>query len=210
MTNRILLALNAVLLVAVAFLFYKVFTSPSTPESDTLAASAGSTAADTAKAPIANVLASSRGEGIYFVNTDTLLAQYTVFKTQKAGLEAKSRKLEAEIERRAQALQTELGQAQQKIQNGQMTQEQAQEADARLRQRGAELEQYRDEQASALAEDERKQSEKLNKNIQDFLKGFAGRRGYKYVLGYTTGGGILYANDSLDITKAVVAGLNKN
>ena len=80
--------------------------------------------------------------------------------------------------------------------------------DQSLRQRGAELEQYRDEQTAKLVEEERKQSDALNKSIQTFLKGFAGRRGYKYVLGYTTAGGILYANDSLDITDAVVAGLN--
>lgn len=210
MTNRILLALNAVLLVAVAFLFYKVYSSPAAPEAPAAPSAAVPAAktvdpADTAKAPI---LAAGSGDGIYYVNTDTLLAKYKIFKTQKAALEAKSKRIEGEISRRAQALQADQQREMQKLQAGQMNEAQAQEADARLRQRAAELEQYRDEQTGALVEEERKQSEKLNKTIQDFLKGFAGRRGYKYVLGYTTGGGILFATDSLDITDAVVAGLN--
>lgn len=208
MTNRILLALNALLLVAVAFLFYKVFSSPATSEpaeAPVAAKEAKVNPADTAKAPI---LAAGSGEGIYYVNTDTLLARYKVFKTQKAALESKSKRIEGEISRRAQSLQADQQREMQKLQAGQMNEAQAQEADARLRQRAAELERYRDEQTNALVDEERKQSEKLNKTIQDFLKGFAGRRGYKYVLGYTTGGGILFANDSLDITDAVVAGLN--
>ena len=210
MTHRLLFALNAVLLLAVGFLFYKVYQQPEPAAAAPVAISAPAEIndADTAQAPVA-VLAQGSGAGIYYVNTDTLLAKYGVFKTQKAQLEARSQRLEAELQRRATALQQEVAEATQKMQNGQLTQTQAQEADSRLRQRGAELEQYRDEQTSRLMADERAQTEKLNKRIQDFLKGFAGRRGYKYVLGYTTGGGILYANDSLDITAAVVAGLNK-
>lgn len=210
MMNRVLLALNAVLLLAVAFLFYKVYQTPDAAPAPPPAAPLVERVSegDTAQAPVA-MLAQGSGAGIYFVNTDTLLANYGVFKTQKAQLEARSQRLEAELQRRATALQQEVAEATQKMQNGQLTQTQAQEADARLRQRGAELEQYRDEQTSRLLADERSQTEKLNKRIQDFLKGFAGRRGYKYVLGYTSGGGILYANDSLDITAAVVAGLNK-
>jgi outer membrane protein len=207
MLTRILLGLNLVLLAAVVFLFYKAY-APAAAAAQSPFGQELTSLADTSKAPNLAILGKSTGEGIFFVNTDTLLSKYSVYKTQKEGLEAKSKKLEAELTRRANALQAELGQAQQKIQSGQMTQDQAQEADQRLRQQNAELDQYRDDQTAKLVEEERKQSEKLNKTIQDFLKGFAGRRGYKYVLGYTSVGGILYANDSLDITDAVVAGLN--
>ena len=213
MTNRLLLVLNAVLLVAVAFLFYKVYGTPQmevpqAPASRIPHPTSDAHPGDTAKAPM-HVMATGSGEGIYYVNTDTLLARYGSFKTQKKALEARSNRAEAEITRRATALQQEQQQAMAKLQGGQMSEPQAQEADARLRQKAAELEQYREQQTAALVEEERKQNEKLNKTIHDFLAGFAKRRGYKYVMGYSLGGGILYANDSLDITDAVVAGLNQ-
>ena len=67
---------------------------------------------------------------------------------------------------------------------------------------------YKDEQTAKLMEDEKNLSLKLNGDIQKFMKQYARSKGFKYVLGYTTGGGILYASDSLDITQDVVRGIN--
>jgi hypothetical protein len=116
--------LNGLLVVAVAFLFYKLYATA--PRAESAAHASTTHAADTSKAPVVNVLASAKGEGIFFVNTDTLLARYTVFKKQKEALEAKGLRIESEIKRRAAALQQELGQAQQKMQSGQMNESQAQ------------------------------------------------------------------------------------
>ena len=137
MTNRILLALNAVLLLAVAFLFYKVYSGPAEPEAaapkTAVTAKVEADADDSASAGAqedepaqtsAPVLAAGGGEGIYYVNTDTLLAKYKVFKNQSAALEAKSRRLEQELARRANAFQQEQAEAMQKLQAGQMNQAQ--------------------------------------------------------------------------------------
>jgi outer membrane protein len=43
--------------------------------------------------------------------------------------------------------------------------------------------------------------------VNEFLKHHK-TKSYNFVLGYQKGGGILYANDSLDITREVVVGLN--
>ena len=56
---------------------------------------------------------------------------------------------------------------------------------------------------------EKNLSIKLNDQIHDFMMEYGPAHGLKYVLGYTRGGGILYATDSLDITDHVLEGLNE-
>ncbi|MEO0311436.1 MAG: hypothetical protein RIQ89_1093, partial [Bacteroidota bacterium] len=41
-----------------------------------------------------------------------------------------------------------------------------------------------------------------------FLRTFAAQNNFSYVLGYQKSGGILFANDSLDVTQDVISGLN--
>jgi outer membrane protein len=60
-----------------------------------------------------------------------------------------------------------------------------------------------------LMEEEKRLSDRLNDQIFNYMQDYAPRHGLKYVLGYTRGGGILYAADSLDITPAILDGLNE-
>ncbi len=45
--------------------------------------------------------------------------------------------------------------------------------------------------------------------IMEYLRENSAQYNYKYVLGTSFGGNILYANDSLDITGNIVKGLNE-
>jgi outer membrane protein len=42
-----------------------------------------------------------------------------------------------------------------------------------------------------------------------YVKSFNKKHGYDFIFGYSRGGGILYTNDSLDITKALTKGFKK-
>jgi len=42
------------------------------------------------------------------------------------------------------------------------------------------------------------------------FKKFNKDKHYDFIMGYTRGAGILFANDSLDITKVVIKGINSN
>ncbi len=45
--------------------------------------------------------------------------------------------------------------------------------------------------------------------IMEYMKNNSSQYNYRYVLGASFGGNILYANDSLDITKNIITGLNE-
>jgi outer membrane protein len=49
----------------------------------------------------------------------------------------------------------------------------------------------------------------LYAKLSSYLKEYNKGKNYTFILGYQKGGGILFANDSLDITREVLDGLNK-
>ena len=204
--------ISILLVFAVGYLYMsspQPMNGPAQPADTTVADSTQSAEPDFSKAAALPTPANVRpGEGIYFVNTDTLLSKYKVFKKSKAVLEAKGARFEADLDRRMGSLQAELAAAQQKVQSGSLSQSQAQELEGQFMQKQQALSAYKDEQTAKLMEDEKNLSLKLNGDIQKFMKQYARSKGFKYVLGYTTGGGILYASDSLDITQDVVRGIN--
>ncbi|WP_310590448.1 OmpH family outer membrane protein [Dyadobacter sp. NIV53] len=90
-----------------------------------------------------------------------------------------------------------------------MTPEQARSTEAQLMKKQQDLVAYRDQAAQALGQEEAVKNEQLYKNIRAYMEKYNKENGYEYVLGYSLGGGILFANPSLDVTKKIIDGLNK-
>jgi outer membrane protein len=86
---------------------------------------------------------------------------------------------------------------------------QGQTAQAQLQQEEQSIMAYRDKAAQDLAKEDGKKTEDVLNNIQAFLKEFNAGDKYDMVIGYSKGGGVLYAKEDLDITKSVLVGLNK-
>lgn len=196
-------ALLGLLSVAVAFLMYKQFTSP-----EIGASGLTQQPADTKTVVIQPDTNNTYG-AVAFVNTDTLLYKFESFKAMRASFEKRSMQAENELQTRSRALQQEYLEVQKKVQSGVMTENLIKDAEQTLMRKQQELEQLRDMKTGSLMDEEKNLSKKLNDQIHDFMKEYAPAHGLKYVLGYTRGGGILYAADSLDITPSVLEGLNK-
>ena len=189
MNNNTSLIWNIVLTLAVAVLFFLHFSSkPST----------GSVAAD------GSVVA---GRKTVYVQVDSLLTNYEFFKDTKKALESKSFQLENELNQKGKSLQNEVAFFQQKAQT--MTPEQARSTEAQLMKKQQDLMTYRDQSAQSLAMEEASKNEQLYKNIREYITKYNQENGYEYVLGYSLGGGILFANPSLDVSKKIIEGLNK-
>lgn len=145
---------------------------------------------------------------VAFVNTDTLLDKFESFKSMRQSFEKKSQQAENELATRMRALESEYMDVQKKIQAGTMTETLIKDAEQTLGRKQQELAMLREERTGQLMQEEKNLSKKLNDQIFDYMQEFAPVHGFKYVLGYTRGGGILYAADSLDITASVLDGLN--
>jgi outer membrane protein len=191
------LILNAVLLVAVAVLYYLHFSSNSSK--------AVTTATPTKSDP--QVKADGTMQQIAYVNSDSLLFNYDYYKSTIKELEEKRKKLETDISGRARSLENEAVSYQQKGKD--MTLEQAQLTEQNLYRKQQELVQYRDRISQQLAQEEQSKIEDLYSNITEYLKEYTKDKPYRLVLGYSRGGGILFADNSLEITNEVLTGLNK-
>jgi outer membrane protein len=143
-----------------------------------------------------------------YVNTDSLLSGYQFYKDAQKEFENKGYRLQVDLGQREKNLQGELQAIQQRAQT--MTQAELQGADMMLKKKGAELQQYSQQRQQALAGEQAKKMQELYANIREYVKKHNAENKYEFVLGYTTaGGGILYADPSVDRTKEIVDGLNK-
>lgn len=142
-----------------------------------------------------------------YVNGDSLLENYDYFKKAKKDFEAKTARTENEIAGKRSILEKDFANYQQ--QGASMTTEQRAKIEEALMRKEQELRAYSESAATKLQEEQVKFNEKLFDKVSDYLKEHTKGKKYKIVMNYTKGTGILYANDSLDITSEVLKGLNE-
>ncbi|MFM9074256.1 MAG: OmpH family outer membrane protein [Bacteroidota bacterium] len=182
-----LLIVNAVLAVAVAALFYLHFSAAPAP---------------------AAVPAGKPGDlRVAYVKSDTLLKYYEYFKAEQAVFQAKEARLSKDIENREASLRKDL-EAYQSAENN-MTRSEIYNAQAQLTKRGENLELFKQSVSQSLLADQDKFNKDLYGKISGFLKTYAEQNGLQLVVQYTTASDVLYGAEPLDITKAVLDGLNE-
>lgn len=185
--NKISLILNVVLLVAVAVLYYLHFSASSATGNYTLPSSLS-------------------GQPVLYLNTDSLLMNYQLFQESKAQLEQEQARLENSMQSQAANLEREVMEFQQ--QYGGMTQSQVDKRKEELGRKEENLMMLREQLSGQLMEQESKLNKQIYDSIYNFLQRYTAGKNVQYILGYSPGGSVLYANDSLDITTSVVQGLN--
>lgn len=146
---------------------------------------------------------------IVYVNTDTLLNNYELYKDVVNEFQNKQFALENELKKKSESFQNEVALFQRRIQAGGMTQQQAETTQQQLQKKEQDILLYRDNAAGGLAEDQAKQTDEILSNIQAYLEKFNADDRYDMVIGFSKGGGVLYAKNNLEITNEVLEGLNK-
>lgn len=146
-------------------------------------------------------------EPVVYVNSDSLLTNYEYFKAVQVTFQEKSKKAQADLTTKGAAFQREVAAYQQSA--GSLSADQRASTEERLARKQQELATYNQNAGNALSNEQAVENEKLYNKVSDFLKVHAKAKGYKIVLTYSKSNpAVLYADQSLDITKEVVAGLN--
>ncbi len=146
---------------------------------------------------------------IAFVNSDTLMAHYKLATTLREEFEQEQSRLENDLQRRQRSFQSEVETFQRQIQAGSISMDNAQLKEQELMQMQQELMQLNDTYSSRLMTKELEMNIELYEKITDLLTRFNKEMGYDYILGFTPGGGILYAREKHDITQKVLEKLNE-
>ena len=167
------------------------------------------TDAEKTKTAHADTPAKKQQAPIAYVEVDSLLTQYKFCTENKSVLEAKSKQYQSQVAAKMAQVQKAYADFQQKMQNGTFTsREQAEAAQLRiqkLQQEGAKLEEQLQKRMSAEQE---KFNNTLRDSLQSFLKDYNKEMGYSMIVS-KQGDNLLYADPSLNLTKAVIEGMNK-
>ena len=187
MMKNLPLILNAILFVAVGVLFYL-----------NLSGKKSGNAESDVKAPSTLKIA--------YINADTVLKYYDFVNENRTILEAKGKKLDQDLQNRAQALQNDIAAYQRNVSNLTIGQAKAVEEDLGKKQQNFRLFQQSVEQE--LINDQAKMSATLRDKITEFLKSYAQGSNLEVVLKFDTSSDVLFGSAGLDISKDVIKGLN--
>jgi outer membrane protein len=185
--------LNIVLLLAVTYLFYLHFK--------------GNSIETPSNTEVPKTVTLSTAQGIVFVNSDSLLNKYDFYKNKKKEFEDAQESIKRELKTESERLQKDMEQYQQ--QGGAMTEQQRAQVEEQLTMRQQKLLQKKDMMVEKLDEEQSKSSDELYVKLNEYFTRYNKDHNYSYILGFQKGGGILFANDSLNITSEIIEGLNK-
>ncbi|MCH7400228.1 OmpH family outer membrane protein [Belliella kenyensis] len=143
---------------------------------------------------------------IAYILTDSVIANFDLFKDKSGQITEKGKKFESELGSRARGFEQEVANFEQSA--GTMTPNQARAKQEDLMKKERNLVTYRDNLMQELQSDEAQLYSDVIDKIQEFLTEYAEENDLEMILSYTRGGAVWYSKKSLDITEKVTAGLN--
>lgn len=194
--KKLPVVLNVVLLIAVAVLYVLHFTTPKSGSQ--------------AKILAGDSAASSVGSGdIVYINIDSVMVKYDMYKDLLGDLEEKINTSQAQLESKQRTFQKNVNDYQDKAQKGLITRSEAAQIEQNLQQEEQSILLLQNQLQNELAEEEQVSMRKVLNSIIEYLDETKDETGYKYVLGTSFGGAILYGNGQLNISDQVISGLNE-
>jgi outer membrane protein len=185
--KNISIVLNIVLLVAVAVLYYLHF-------------SGGKPAAASSDSTIPSDIK------IAYVNADTLSKYYDYLKETRDVMEAKTKRMDQDFQKRAQGLQNEFAAYQRNVNNMTLGQVKATEEDLAKKQQN--LQMYQQRLSQEVMQDEARINKELYDKVTAYLQTYGKEKGIQVILKFDPSSDVLYSSDALDVTQDVLKGLN--
>lgn len=149
------------------------------------------------------------GAKIAWVELDTLMSQYQLYKDYEVELTAKGNNIQKTLAQKQQTLESHAAALQKKYEsNGFTTRDELERAQAQIQNEQMQLQQLAERLQADFAAEQARVNAEARDSIQAFLKSYNKSKKYDYVM-IKAGDNLLIANPKLDITKDVVKGLNK-
>jgi len=150
----------------------------------------------------------SAGQGIAYVNIDTVIFKFDMFSDRRKELLDKQKSAEAELNSKGTQFEKGAKDYQEKVNKGLVTRATAAQMEQALMQQQQELQNLRDNLQAGLMEEEQVMNRQVLEYITKFLEEHKMEFNYQYILGKSFGSVVLYSENSADITQKVVDGIN--
>ena len=196
-SNRII---SGVLAVAVIVLFVLHFSGKNKEVTDNQSAQTG-------------VLLGNLGQTgemkVAYVFVDSVLANYEYYKVLTDKLMAKKSGLEKELTGKGESFQKEVSEFQYKVEKKLITSWDAEARQKQLTEQQQVLVNLQNDMQNKLAQDEQTVTIQLHDSVLNAVNDINRKMGFNLILSNTFGGGLLYADDNMNITKQVLDRLNE-
>lgn len=149
------------------------------------------------------------GSNIFYVQIDSVISNFDMAKDLSGELETKYNSSESALKTKQESYQRDVNDYQYKVQRGLVTRSDAQGIEQQLYTKQQDLLKLQQDLSTEINEQQAVMNRQVINAIMEYMKENSSKFSYKYVLGTSFGGNILYANDSLDITQSIVKGLNE-
>lgn len=160
------------------------------------------------KAATSQGTAATQG-GVAIVDIDSLATQYQFCIEGQKKLEAKQSAYRQQLNSKGQALQNAVVAFQKKLQSGgYSSQQQAEAAQASLQKQQQALQSFQEKIEADMEKATQEYQQTLRDSLRSFIKDYNADGRFKVILS-KSGDNVLYADPTVDITKDIVAGLNK-
>ena len=146
---------------------------------------------------------------IVYVDLDKILMDYDMANDLRSVVETKVQNIQAEINRRGQKLEKEVASYQEKIQKGLMTRSVAEVQGQKLQQQEIDFNNYAAQKQQEIEEEQIVMMNQLGDAIQTFLTKYNEEKQYAMILTNSGGAPVIVADQALNITDDVLAGLNE-
>jgi len=158
---------------------------------------------------VAAVSAGVSADGIAYINIDSVIINFDMFKDLSNELLEKQRRAETELNTRGTRFERDYRDFQDRVNRGLVTRATAEQMEQALMQQQQEFVDHRDRLQSELMEEEAVMNRQVLDYIMKFLEENKNEYNYKYVFGKTFGGVVLYSDSSLDMTAITLEGINR-
>ncbi|TGE07802.1 OmpH family outer membrane protein [Hymenobacter fodinae] len=210
MKNSLQLVINAILVLAVAVLFYLHFANKpaAAPARKPVAAvkSTDSTTAAVATKEPADLTAVADTDKVAYVESGKLLDGYQGMKDARRSFEAKAKRWEAQNKNLVQGFQSAVQKYQQQAAG--MTAEQRATTEQQLQGRQVQVAQEQEKLQRQAQEEEAKMTQQVLERINKQVEVYGKQNGYRLILIAAPSGTIAYGRKDLDITTPVLKHLN--
>lgn len=142
-----------------------------------------------------------------YVDTTTLIQEFSQMKTAEADFNARSEQMRREFDSVARGFQQEVQAYQQEM--GSMTQEQRQEAEGRLMQQQQRIQQQQQMMSGQLREESDAVIDSIVERVKGYVREYGEENNYTYIFGSNESANILYAEEGKDITQEILQKLNE-
>ncbi len=202
MKNNLSAILNVVLLIAVGILFYLHFSSKRE-------IAAVKDRADSTPKLSFSVPENLAGARVLYVNIDSIDRKYEAFADLSKEAGGNVAYLQKQYQKKAIDLQTRYDTYQQKVSMGTISSDEAMKEEAAINAGMEDLKKMEANMAS-LEGVAMEKNARITNDITTYFKSYSKDKGIDFILAYGGASGVLYANDSLDITSDVLNALNEN